>query len=118
MDGRLARLPALTALLITLAGTGALAAFLAMSLATDGRDPGSLAAARTGVLSLSAMALAAAWRRTNLPELKWVSWAALATGAVKILLQDVPDGRPATLVAALALYGLALTFAPHWLRRS
>jgi hypothetical protein len=113
-----ARLPALVALLITLAGAGALAAFLAMSLATDGRDPGSLAASRTGVLSLSAMALAAAWRRTNLPELKWVSWALLAAGAVKILLQDVPDGRPATLVAALALYGLALTFAPRWLRRS
>ena len=39
-------------------------------------------------------------------------------GAIQILLQDVPNGRPATLVAALAVYGLALTFAPRWLRRS
>jgi hypothetical protein len=111
------RLPALAALLFALAGIGALAVHLSIGLTTDGRDPGALAAARTAVLSLSALALAAAFRRTRLPELAWIAWALLVAGGAKILLQDVPAGRPATLVAALAVYGLALTFAPRWLRR-
>jgi hypothetical protein len=111
------RLPALAALLFALAGIGALAVRLSIGLTTDGRDPGALAAARTAVLSLSALALAATFRRTRLPEVAWTAWALLVAGGAKILLQDVPAGRPATLVAALAVYGLALTFAPRWLRR-
>jgi hypothetical protein len=111
-----ARLPALLAALPTLGGAGALGVWLAYRLATDSRDPGSLAAARTAVLSLSALALAAAWRRRGLPELRWLASALLAATAVKLLLQDVPNGRPASLVVAFAFYGLALTFAPRWLR--
>jgi hypothetical protein len=111
-----ARLPALVAALLTLGGAGALGAWMACRLATDGRDPGSLAAARTAVLSLCALALAAAWRRKGLRELRWLANALLAATAAKLLLQDVPNARPATLVAAFAFYGLALTFAPRWLR--
>ena len=111
------RLPALAALLSAVAGIGALAVSLAAALTTAGRDPGALAAARTAVLSLSALALAAAFRRTRLPELAWISWALIVGGGATILLQNVPAGRPATLVGALVVYGLALTFAPRWLRR-
>jgi hypothetical protein len=105
----------LIAAAIALSGLGTLAVFLVAHL-TVGMEPGWLAAARTGVLAVSAILLAALWRARELPELKWLAYAVLATGAVKVVLQDVPQGGAASLVAALVLYGLALIVAPRWLR--
>ena len=79
-------------------------------------EPGWLAAARTGVLAVSAILLAAVWRARGLPELRWLAYTVLAVGAGKVLVQDVPQGRAASLVAALALYGIALIVAPRWLK--
>ena len=56
-------------------------------------------------------------RRTRLLEIHLVAWAVLVACGFKILFQDVPDGRPATLVPAFVVYGLAITFVPRWLRR-
>jgi hypothetical protein len=41
----------------------------------------------------------------------------VALGGVKLLLQDLRDGRPATLVVSLALYGAVLVLAPRLLKR-
>jgi hypothetical protein len=40
----------------------------------------------------------------------------VALGGVKLLLQDLRDGRPATLVVSLALYGAVLVLAPRLMK--
>jgi hypothetical protein len=40
----------------------------------------------------------------------------VAVGGLKLLLQDVREGRPATLVLSLALYGALLILLPRLLR--
>jgi hypothetical protein len=42
----------------------------------------------------------------------------VAVGGLKLVAQDLPTGRPATLVPSLALYGAALLLAPRLLRAS
>ena len=56
---------------------------------------------------LAGLALALAWaaQRASLPELGWLVYPLLAAGGLKLLLEDMREGRPATLVASLALYG-------------
>jgi hypothetical protein len=44
-----------------------------------------------------------AWR-----EAGWLVYPLLAATGLKILLEDLPRGRPATLFVAFALYGAAL----------
>ena len=55
-------------------------------------------------------------RRLGWPELRWVAYTLVVLGGAKLVLQDLPAGRPATLVPSLALYGLALLLAPRLLR--
>ncbi len=86
--------------------------------ASTGSDPGALAALRTGVLAAAALLLAAGRRRTGLAELAWLAYAVLVLGAGKLLLEDLPEGRPATLFVAFVLYGGALLAVPRLLRRA
>jgi hypothetical protein len=79
-------------------------------------DPGAAAAVRTAVLAALALGLAVLARRGALPELGWLVYPLIALGGLKLLLQDLRDGRPATLVLSLALYGLVLTLAPRLLK--
>ena len=79
-------------------------------------DPGVSAVLRTAVLAALALALAAATRRGTWPELGWLVYPLVAVGGVKLLLQDLRDGRPATLVVSLALYGAVLVLAPRLLK--
>ena len=72
-------------------------------------DPGAAAAVRTAVLAALALGLAVLARRRALPELGWLVYPLIVLGGLKLLLQDLRDGRPATLVLSLALYGLVLT---------
>ena len=48
----------------------------------------------------------------------WAGWwyPLVALGGVKLLFQDLRDGRPATLVASLALYGAVLVLAPRLMK--
>jgi hypothetical protein len=75
-------------------------------------DPGVAAVVRTAVLAALALALAVSARRGTWPELGWLVYPLVALGGVKLLLQDLRDGRPATLVVSLALYGAVLVLAP------
>ncbi len=79
-------------------------------------DPALGAALRTAILAALALALAVAARRRSWPELGWLVYPVVAAGGLKLLVQDLPAGRPATLVLSLALYGAVLVLAPRLLR--
>jgi hypothetical protein len=68
------------------------------------------------VIAIAALALAAGRRRTGRPELAGLAYALLAIGGLKLLLDDVPAGRPSTLFVSLACYGLALVSTASLLR--
>jgi len=64
---------------------------------------------------LAAGALLAAWlgRREALREAGWLAWPILGVLGLKLLLQDFPRGRPATLILSLAFSGAALMLVPR-----
>jgi hypothetical protein len=79
-------------------------------------DAGVAAVLRTGVLAVLVLGLALAARRGPWPELGWLVYPLVALGGVKLLLQDLREGRPATLVLSLAVYGAVLVLAPRLLK--
>jgi len=80
--------------------------------------PAFVAASRTAVIALLAVALAWSGRRFSLQELTWFAYPLLAAGGVKLLWEDLHYNRPVTLFLALALYGGALIVTPRLLRAS
>jgi hypothetical protein len=79
-------------------------------------DPGVAAVLRTAVLATLALGLAFAARWGTWPELGWLVYPVVTLGGAKLLLQDLRDGRPATLVVSLALYGAVLVLAPRLMK--
>ena len=113
-----ARVPQLVlALLVVLAVGRALqlGAWAALGAGAAG-DPALGAALRTAILASLALGLAVAARRRSWPELGWLVYPIVALGGLKLLVQDLPAGRPSTLVLSLALYGAVLVLAPRLLR--
>lgn len=82
-----------------------------------GADPAILAALRTAVLAGAAVLLGWSGRWPRVREAAWLVYPVLVAGAVKLLWEDFPLGRPVELFVALALYGAALIFAPRLVRR-
>jgi hypothetical protein len=76
-----------------------------------------LAASRTAVIAVLAVALAWAGRRWSLQELIWLVYPLLVGGGVKLLLEDFAYGQPLTLFVALALYGSALILTSRLIRK-
>ena len=76
-------------------------------------DAGVIATVRTSVLAAAALALAWAGRSERFRESAWLLYPVLAAGGLKLLVEDLPRSRPATLFIALALYGGALIVAPR-----
>jgi hypothetical protein len=81
-------------------------------------DPGVAAVLRTAVLAALVLGLALLARQGPWPELGWLTYLLVALGGVKLLLQDLRVGRPATLVLSLALYGAVLVLSPRLLKGS
>jgi hypothetical protein len=69
---------------------------------------GAVATIRTAVWVAGALVLAWLGRRERFVEAGWLAYPALAATGLKILLEDLPRSRPATLFLAFALYGGAL----------
>lgn len=115
----LPRLALLTVVALGLAAAlcEALAPLVAGGTGGPGADAGALAALRTAVLALLAVAAAWAGRRRRLRQAGWLVYPLLALGALKLLVQDLLVGRPATLFAGLAIYGAALIAAPRILKQ-
>lgn len=115
------RLPRLALVAAVAAGAaGAVVGWLvplAAGSAGAGADPGSVATVRTVVLVGGAMALAWAGRRDAWVEAGWLAYPVLAGVGLKMLLEDLPRGRPATLVLSFGLYGAALILVPRLRRR-
>jgi hypothetical protein len=120
--GRLSHLPKLLILTIVALGLGGVVlVVLARQLlpgSAAGFDAAPLAALRTVVLSVAAvlLALAGRWHRTA--EAAWLVYPVLIAGAVKLLMEDVPAGRPGPLVVSLAVYGGAMILSPRLVRKS
>ena len=84
---------------------------------TEAVDAGLLATVRTAVLTAVALLLGWAARWPRFREAGWLVYPTLLVAAVKLLAEDFPQGRPATLFVALALCGVAFIFAPRMARR-
>jgi hypothetical protein len=80
-------------------------------------DAAAIAAIRTAVLVGGAFALALAGRRDAWREAGWLAWPLLGVLALKLVLEDLPHSRPATLFVSFALYGAALLAVPRLRRR-
>ena len=109
------RVPSFLLLVLCVVGaTGTAAASLAF--AGLARDGGVLALVRTALLVGSGFVLALAHRATRRRELTWLAYAVVALSGLKLLVQDLPQGRAATLFAGFALFGASLIFIPRLLR--
>lgn len=121
--GRIARLA--LAILVGI-GTAGLAVAAAAPLAAlrgaastahpGAADPGALALLRSAALAAAATAYATLSRRWALREMGGLAYAVLVLWGVKLIIEDVPAGRPLTLFAAFALYGASLLWIPKILR--
>lgn len=77
----------------------------------------TLAACRTGVLSVAAVLLAAVAHHPRLALARGLVYPVLVLAAVKLTLEDLRIGTPLTLFIAFALYGGALIIAPRLRKR-
>lgn len=113
------RLPqaGMAAIGVWIAGGTLVAALVAALGPASASAPAVVATLRTGVLALLAVALGGAARRWTLPELAWFVYPLLAIGGLKLVTEDLREGRPATLFVSLVLYGGALIAAPRLIQR-
>jgi hypothetical protein len=103
--------------LVVLAWGACGALLYAVASALPKGDAGLLAAARTLILVCAALLLAGASRRETWREAGWLVYPILVLVSLKLIVEDFPHGRPATLFVALALVGGAFILAPRLLRR-
>ncbi len=99
-----ARVP--RALFLALAATGAGAALV--PLAAQALPAGSLAPVRTTVLAGAAVVLAALRTRTGAGEAGGLAWGVLVSAAARLVLEDLPAGRPLPLFAGFVACGVGL----------
>lgn len=113
----LARLPRLVLFLaLALSVTGVVAGWVAPLLAGRpgaGASPAAIATVRTAVLSCGVVLLAWMGRIDRWQEAGWLAYPVLVLTGAKILLEDLPRGRPATQVLTFAFYGAALILVPR-----
>jgi hypothetical protein len=76
-----------------------------------------LAALRTAILSAASMTLALSSRYKRWPEARWLVYPVLILVAIKLFIEDFPNGQPATLFIALAFVGSALLLVARLLQR-
>jgi hypothetical protein len=112
-----ARLPSLALCAVWLPGLGALLLAGVGPLLGTADDAARLALARTLVLTGCALLLAAGPRLRVPDDLARLAPALVVLAAAKLVVEDLPKGRPATLFIAFVATGLALIVVPR-LRRS
>jgi len=108
--GRAPQLAVVAAL--ALGAAGAACAEILRLLPADAAA-GTVATVRTAVLVAGALALAWLGRSPSRPEAGWLAYPTLAAAGIKVLFEDVPRGRPATLIVSFGLYGAALILVPR-----
>jgi hypothetical protein len=76
-----------------------------------------LAAVRTTVLAIAAVAIAAGSRNAHLSELGWFVNPLLVLAGLKLLAEDLRRGTPASLFLGFGCFGVALIAAPRLRRK-
>jgi hypothetical protein len=115
---RLPRLALVAALAVAAAGVVLRLLVPVLAVGADGTvNAAAAATVRTAVLAAGAIALAWAGRAEAWREAGWLAYPLVALTGLKLLLEDLARGRPATLVVAFALYGAALIAVPRLRRR-
>lgn len=111
---------AVSAALIALSVAGLAAGWLAGPLlATNAAaGPAFVAAGRTAIIAVLAVALAWAARRWSLQELGWLVYPLLVGGGIKLLWEDFGYAHPVALFVTLAFYGSALVVTPRLMRKA
>ena len=74
---------------------------------------GAVATVRTAVLVCGTVLLAWAGRRPAWREAGWLVYPMLVATGLKVLFEDLPSGRAATLFVSFGLYGAALLVVPR-----
>jgi hypothetical protein len=107
--------PVAVYLALALGVTGIAVAWLGPLVAGSGSggSPGALATLRTTALVVAAVAAAWAGREPAFAEAGWLAYPLLGVTGLKMLLEDLPRGRPATLILGFACYGLGLILVPR-----
>ena len=80
-------------------------------------DAGWIAATRTVILVAAVLAIARWHQVARICDGVWLVYPLLALLAVKLIIDDLPHGRPSTLTVGLAACGAALILAPRMLRQ-
>lgn len=81
-------------------------------------DAGAVASLRTAALAATALALAGLGRAGAWVEARWLAYPLLGVVGLKVLLEDLPRGRPASLFLSFAAYGAVLLLVPRLRRRA
>lgn len=76
-----------------------------------------LSVVRTLVICGLALSLGLSAREPRI-ELGWIAYAAVAFGTLKLVLEDLRFGNPASLVLSFLFYGLVLILLPRVIRRT
>ena len=120
--GRLAGIPQLVGLALSVWSVGGLFVAIAAQEVADvsGPEPGlaALAALRTAVLAMAAVLLALSSRQERWPEARWLVYPVLILVCIKLFIEDFPHGEPAALFVALAFVGGSLLLVARLLKRS
>jgi hypothetical protein len=95
----------------------AVSAIVAATGGSTGLAVSRLSMVRTIVGCAVALGLAYIGSRWKRVELGWVAYAAVAFGTLKLLLEDLRFGNPASLVVSLLFYGGVLILLPRMMQR-
>ncbi len=95
----------------------AIAAFVFLASGRFLVDAPRLSVIRTVVNCTLALVLVFLGSRWKHPELRWVAYATVAFGTLKLLFEDLRFGNAASLVFSLLFYGMVLILLPRLTRR-
>jgi hypothetical protein len=95
----------------------AVSAIVGVAGGSAGLGASRLSMVRTIVGCAVALGLAFVGSRWNRVELGWVAYAAIGFGTLKLLLEDLRFGNPASLVVSLLFYGGVLILLPKMMQR-
>jgi hypothetical protein len=111
------RLPQFTTVALAVAGAAGLLIWSLVPPLTGGpgveSSRGAVATVRTAVLVVGTIFLAWAGRQPRWREAGWLAYPLLVASGLKILFEDLPSGRAATLFVSFGLYGAALLLVPR-----
>jgi hypothetical protein len=100
---------------VAICAAGVVAGWAVDALRAQGgaAEPGVVGTGRSAVLAAGAVLAAWLGRREAGREAGWLAWPLLALLGLKLVAEDFPRGRPATLILSFAFAGAALILVPR-----